>query len=234
MDDATDQAQASATQLARAKSTTAIDARLPDLLPDSPGPRLDDHPRQSRASRSTVLATTSTTATSRSRDVPGSVFGNGLTRGVLRDLRHRLDRRADPRSPERDAHDRRQAVPAVLRRRSLCARSAGRRPGRLLGQQHAVAVARRGPDALNRDLAYESSTLSSLARSMSESEKPPIGVIGVGWVGLVTAAVLCRRRPPRGRDGRQRGQDRDAKQPAKRRRSMSPGCPSCSRPTATG
>ena len=43
---------------------------------------------------------------------------------------------------------------------------------------------------------------------MEASEKPPIGVIGVGWVGLVTARLLRRDRPPGGRGRHRRGEDR--------------------------
>ena len=46
-------------------------------------------------------------------------------------------------------------------------------------------------------------------------EKPPIGVIGVGWVGLVSARLLRRARPRRLVPRHRRGQDRGA---ARRRR----------------
>ena len=47
-------------------------------------------------------------------------------RRVLRDLGHRLDRRADPRQPERDADDRRQATTCCSTTATGCAWSAGR------------------------------------------------------------------------------------------------------------
>ena len=110
------------------------------------------------------------------------------------------------------------------------------RQGRLLGQQHAAAVARRGPDALDRDLDARVRQRSSvLPHAMErEREKPPIGVIGVGWVGLVTARLLRRARPPGGRDGHRRGEGRVAARRRRRCRSTSPGCPSWSSATASG
>ena len=58
---------------------------------------------------------------------------------------------------------------------------------RLLGQQHAHAVDRRGPD--DRDRRHpEAAQAVGDPPEMSGTEREPIGVIGTGYVGLVTAA----------------------------------------------
>ena len=75
---------------------------------------------------------------------------------------------------------------------------------------------------------------SSVPRHVNASEKPAIGVIGVGWVGLVTARLLRRARPSGGRDGHRRGEGRGAALRRRRCRSTSPGCRSWSSATASG
>ena len=98
---------------------------------------------------------------------------------------------ADPRQPVRDAHDRRPQVRAVLRRRPAAARrlaDASRRvywvSNTLLQTLDQPADARRSRESLH---ARRPLTSANLRRRMS-SEREPIGVIGTGYVGLVTAA----------------------------------------------
>ena len=58
-----------------------------------------------------------------------------------------------------------------------------------------LAVARGGPDALDRHLDARARRQVA-SRAMSADAKPTIGVIGVGWVGLVTAACFAETGHP--------------------------------------
>ena len=111
-------------------------------------------------------------------------------RSVLRRAGDELEGPADPRQRERhDAHARAQ-VRAVLRRDAPAARRLAHAARRLLGLQHAVEDADQQADAGDRALADARRVLSgppSRLPSLAVSEREPIGVIGTGYVGLVTA-----------------------------------------------
>ena len=124
-------------------------------------------------------------------------------------------------------------LPALLRRRPAAPGRLEDAQGRLLGQQHAAAVARGGPDALDRDLdararrQVASRAMSATREAADRRHRGRLGRPG-------HRRLLRRGRPPGGRDGRQRGEGRGA---ARRRRAADPrarACPSWSSATASG
>ena len=75
-------------------------------------------------------------------------------------------------------------LPAVLRRRPAAAGRLEDHEGRLLGQQHPAAVARRGPDALDRDLdARVRIEVASRARGEERKARRSAssGSVGSAW-----------------------------------------------------
>ncbi len=155
-------------------------ARLPVLLPDGArdrvgvlGHRAAHLPPQGRARQAP-------------RRLPARA-ARPRDRRVLRRPGHDLARPADPRQPGRDGHPQEAQVPALLRRQPPAAGRVEDPARRVLGLEHPHAVDRRGPDAGDRILARTTQSVGWTAH-MSSSEREPIGVIGTGYVGLVTAA----------------------------------------------
>ena len=109
-------------------------------------------------------------------------------RRVLRAAGHHLEGAADPREPVRGAQDRQAHVRAALRRRPAAAGGLAHQARRLLDLQHAAADAHRAPDAGHRPLDAACRRLSRFVQWLT---REPIGVIGVGWVGLCTAACFA-------------------------------------------
>ena len=128
------------------------DGRLPDLLPDPAGPGLDASPRTPARSRSTAPTRTSTTATRWSSTFPATPSATASSTSTTAS-------RAPTGSTRRSSRTRPRRGRSTARDYLLFydgdrLRLVGWKTeqGRLLGQQHAAAVARRGPDALDRDL----------------------------------------------------------------------------------
>ena len=107
----------------------------------------------------------------------------------------------------------------------------------LLDRQHPAERAHPGPDARDRGVDAQVHRLRAPSGPgrhhwSAMSEQAQIGVIGVGWVGLVTAACFAEL----GQRGRARWTStprRSRLWRAARRRSTSPGSTSCSSATAS-
>ncbi len=105
--------------------------------------------------------------------------------GVLRDVGHGLAGPADPRPPGRDQDDRRHRLPALVGRPATAADRVEDRPRLVLDRQHAAERADARSDVCHRRVDAE------VHRLVTSTNERQIGVIGVGWVGLVTAACFA-------------------------------------------
>ena len=119
----------------------------------------------------------------------------GRRRRVLRDPGHDLARAADPGRPVRDPQGQRPQARAALRRAAAAAGRVADETGRLLDLQHPHAVPQHAPDDRDRGVAAAPrpevgafGAAARLDRLHGTHEREPIGVIGTGYVGLVTAA----------------------------------------------
>ena len=100
---------------------------------------------------------------------------------------------ADPRQPGRDARSGGRKFQLYYDGQPAAAGRVEDAPRRLLGLEHALPVAQQAPDARDRRVTHATeaiTALDTLSRPlMSHStNREPIGVIGTGYVGLVTAA----------------------------------------------
>ena len=126
---------------------------------------------------------------------------------VLRHPGHELEGAADPRQPVHDDAHARAHVRAVHGRKPARARGVADAARRLLGVEHAVPHAHEPADARDRPVAEPGRRALSATRPsgraaarrdaggprysrppLMTSPREPIGVIGTGYVGLVTAA----------------------------------------------
>src|SRR5215204_1861222 len=108
-------------------------------------------------------------------------------RRVLRPPRDDLEKPADPRGPLGDARDGRARVRAALRGRPAAAGRVAHPKGGVLDLEHAASDADGAADSGHRPLG-QALLLDSLPGRM---DTEPIGVVGAGWVGLVTAACFA-------------------------------------------
>ena len=233
MDDSTERARRTRSRSSASARTTATrwstsrSTTRPGSRPARPSPRdtprvRDRRPRQGRLHGYKMVvdvpATPSATACTEYYGVSGTDWVDA----------------ADPRQPERDADDRRPGLPALLRRRPAAPGRLEDRQGRLLGQQHPAAVARRGPDALDRDLdarvRRQVASARIVRREREAADRRHRG--GLGRSGH--RRLLRRARPSGGRDGHRRRRRSRRCAPAARCRSTSPGCRSWSSEIASG
>ena len=109
--------------------------------------------------------------------------------------------RSDPRQPDRDEDGQRARLHLLLRQRPAAAgRPAGTDDGAYWVENDLLETLTAGPDDRHGRVDGQVPVARSTnLRAMSERE--PIGVVGVGWVGLVTAACFAelgkRGRRPR-------------------------------------
>ena len=125
---------------------------FPIYYPTRLAPGLVHRPRLARVRRSTAPTRTSTTATRWSSTSPATPSATASPTSTTASPAPTGSTRRSSSNPSETRTIDGTRLPAVLRRRPSAPGRLEDQQGRLLGEQHPAAVARRGPDALDRDL----------------------------------------------------------------------------------
>ena len=162
------------------------EARLPVLLPDAAHHRRRPTPAPSRAS------TRSATSSGKKHKAYRLVLSKGLAGEYYGVQGMTWKDAADPRRRPRDADRQRAQAAALLRRQARCAWSRGAPSARSTGcptrSRSRSTPSRCSPSPTPCNGSSSSGPLPWSARMSSLTDREPIGVIGTGYVGLVTAA----------------------------------------------